>query len=192
MNSDVERYIKSIKVWKEEIVALRSIMIMTKLDEEYKWRKLCYCFEESNIAIIQPFKSVLGLMFFKGAYLKDSKNVLVDNGPNSQLARRLEFTSLPEIKKSAPTIRAYVKEAIELGKSAKIVELKHQPEALPEELKAAFKKCAKLKKSFYALTPGRQRGYILHFSGAKQSATRASRIEKCRPRILEGKGLNDR
>lgn len=192
MSADVDKYLKSAKQWKKEMKALRVILLKTKLEEEFKWKKPCYCFEESNIAIIQPFKNVLGLMFFKGTLLKDPKKVLVDNGPNSQSARRLEFTSVAEIEKSAPLIRAYIKEAIELEKTGKKVEFKKQPEALPDELNAAFRKSAKLKKAFLSLTPGRQRGYILHFNGAKQSATRISRIEKCKPRILDGKGLNDR
>lgn len=192
MSAEVVKFIESSDQWKSEIIALRSIMQKTKLEEEYKWNKPCYCFEGSNVVIIQPFKHALALMFFKGALLTDSRKKLVDNGPNSHSARRLELTSLAEIKKMTPIIRDYVKEAIELEKSGKKIEFKKKSENLPEELKTAFKTSEKFKNAFLSLTPGRQRGYILHFTGAKQSATRQSRIEKHRPRILAGKGLGDR
>ncbi len=130
-------------------------------------------------------------MFFKGKLLKDPKKKLVDNGPNSQSAKRLEFRSVPEITKQASLIAAYIKEAIVLEESGAKVEFKKKPQATPVELMAAFKKTPKLKKAFEALTPGRQRAYLFHFSGAKQSETRASRIEKLTPRILSGKGLAD-
>lgn len=191
MNPDVDKFLKSSKTWQAEMEKLRSIILKSKLDESLKWRLPCYSYKGGNVVIIQPFKSYLGLMFFKGALLKDPKGILVDNGPNSNSARRLEFSSVQEITKLSSTIKAYIQEAIAIEASGKKVEVKKKPQVLPDELKKAFLKMPKLKKAFEALTPGRQRAYLLHFSGAKQSATRQSRIEKYVPRILEGKGLND-
>lgn len=192
MHPEVDRYIKKSKQWQEEIEGLRAVILQTGLEEDFKWGKPCYTYDAGNLAIIQPFKKCLGLMFFKGALLKDQKGILIDNGPHSQAARRLEFTSLQEIAKLKSTIKAYIKEAIEVEKSGQKVELRKNPEPVPDELKEFFKKKPSLKKAFEALTPGRQRAYILHFSSARQSATRISRIEKYIPRILEGKGMNDR
>jgi uncharacterized protein YdeI (YjbR/CyaY-like superfamily) len=192
MHPEVDTYIKKARQWRDEIESLRAIILGASLEEDFKWSKPCYTYEEANIAIIQPFKTCLGLMFFKGALLKDPKGILIDNGPNSQSARRLEFTSLKEIAQFKSTIKAYIKEAIEIEKSGQKVELRKNPEPLPDELKEMFKKKPSLKKAFEALTPGRQRAYILHFSSARQSTTRISRIEKCMARILEGKGMNDR
>ncbi len=192
MNADVDKFLKSSKTWQKEMIKLRAALLKTKLDEGFKWRLPCYGFNESNVVIIQPFKGCLGLMFFKGSLLKDPKKLLVENGPNSQAAKRLEFRSEQEVTKLKTTIQAFVKEAITLEETGKKVELKKKPQVLPEELKKAFGKTPKLKKAFESLTPGRQRAYVLHFSSAKQSATRASRIEKCVPRILAGKGLTDR
>lgn len=192
MHPEVDKYIKKAKQWREEIEILRALLLKTSLEEDFKWSKPCYTCEAGNVVIIQPFKTCLGLMFFKGTLLKDPKGILRDNGPNSQSARRLEFTSAQEITRSKSTIAAYIKEAIEIEKSGQKVELRKSPEPMPDELKAMFRTKPSLKKAFEALTPGRQRAYILHFSSAKQSATRMSRIEKCIPRILEGKGMNDR
>lgn len=192
MTKEVEKYINKLDQWQQEITQLRKIISSAKLEEELKWGKPCYSYEGNNIAIIQPFKNFLALMFFKGTLLKDPKKLLVDNGPNSQAARRLEFHSVDEIAKSAPILKAYLKEAIELERSVKKVEFKKKPEPMPEELLNAFSKNAKFKKAFMELTHGRQRAYILHFSGAKQSETRQGRIEKCIPQILKGKGMNDR
>ena len=192
MNAEVTKFLKNSKRWQNEMVALRAILLQTKLEEDFKWRLPCYAHEGRNIVIVQPFKNYLGLMFFKGSLLKDPKKALIDNGPNSQAARRFEFASVQEIKKLAPTIKAYVKEAIAIEKSGQKVEFKKTPQAMPDELKKAFAKNSKLKKAFEALTPGRQRAYNLHFSSAKQSETRQARIEKCAPDILKGKGLNER
>lgn len=192
MNPDVDKFLKKSKQWQEEMTTLRSIILKTKLEENLKWNLPCYGYEGSNVIIIQPFKACLGLMFFKGALLKDSKAVLVSNGPNSQAARRFEFGSVQDIVRLEPTIKAYIKEAIAIEKSGGKVEFKKSPQAMPEELKKMLAKNAQLKKAFAALTPGRQRAYLLHFSSAKQSSTRQSRIEKCIPRILEGKGMTDR
>lgn len=192
MHPDVDTFITKAKQWQDEMETLRAIVLGAKLDEDLKWSKPCYTHEGRNIAIIQPFKSCLGFMFFKGELLKDAKGVLKDNGPNSQSARRMEFTSSAEITRMKATIRAYIKEAIAIEESGQKVEVKKNPEPVPDELKEYFKKKPALKKAFEALTPGRQRAYILHFSSAKQAATRRSRIEKCIALILDGKGLNDR
>jgi len=191
MHPEVNKFIKKSKQWQDEIEGLRTVILQTKLEEDFKWSKPCYTYEGGNVVIIQPFKACLGLMFFKGTLLKDPKGILIDNGPNSQSARRLEFTSLQEIAKSKSTITAYIKEAIEIEKSGLKVDVSKNPEPVPDELKELFKEKPSIKKAFEALTPGRQRAYILHFSGAKQSATRISRIEKCIPGILKGKGLNE-
>lgn len=171
---------------------LRSILLSTKLEEEFKWRLPCYTSGGHNIVIIQPFKACLGLMFFKGSLLKDQKKLLADNGPNSQITRRFEFRSVQEVTKLSAAIKAYIKEAIALEESGQKVKTKRKPELLPEELKKAFSRMPKLKKAFEALTPGRRRGYLIHFSSAKQSSTRTSRIEKYTPAILAGKGMHDR
>ncbi len=192
MNPEVTQFVKSAKQWQAEIKRLRAILLETPLEEELKWRQPCYTYQGSNVAIIQPFKRCLALMFFKGALLKDTKNLLIANGLNSQSPMRLEFTSEQEITKLHATIQSYVKEAIALEKSGKKVEVKRKPEPMPAELKKALAGDPKLKKAFEALTPGRQRGYILHISSAKQSATRMARIEKSTPKILKGKGFNER
>lgn len=191
MDPNVDKFLKRTKHWREETTKLRAVILESKLEEAFKWGKPCYSYGSSNIAIIQPFKACLGMMFFKGTLLKDPKGLLIDNGPNSQAGRRFEFTSVSDIVKSKSTIKAYIKEAIELEKAGLKVEFKKSPESIPKELGEMFSKKSKFKKAFETLTPGRQRAYILHFSGAKQSATRLSRIEKCMPLILAGKGLND-
>ncbi len=192
MNSEVEKFLKNSKVWQKEIAKLRTIILKTKLEENFKWRLPCYSYNDSNVVIIQSFKACLGMMFFKGSLLKDPKNILIDNGPNSQAGRRFEFRSVEEITKLAPVIKSYIEEAIGIEESGQKVVFKKKAEAMPSELKKMFAKSPKLKKAFESLTPGRQRAYILHFSSAKQSLTRQSRIEKCIPRILDGKGMNDR
>lgn len=192
MNSAVDKFIKSEKQWPKEIAALRAIALLTGLKEELKWRLPCYVDGDgNNIAIIQPFKSCLALMFFKGALLKDPKQLLVSNGPNSKSAMRLEFRSLADVTKLKPAIRAYVKQAVAIEKLGLKIATKKTPEALPAELRSALAKDEKLASAFRALTPGRQRAYGLFVSQAKQSATREARIKKCAPRILKGKGLRD-
>jgi uncharacterized protein YdeI (YjbR/CyaY-like superfamily) len=192
MQKTMTGFLKESKERNNEIKQLRSIAKGLKLDEEFKWGKPCYCYEGNNIAIIQPFKKYVALMFFKGKLLNDPKKVLVDNGPNSQSAARMEFTSAHDMKKNLSTVKSFLKEAIKIAVSGQKVEFKKKPEPFPKELKDIFKKNSKFKMAFEALTPGRQRGYILHFSGAKQSSTRISRIEKCKARIMSGKGLSDR
>lgn len=192
MNLDVEKFVEKSKQWREEIVKLRRLLLRTTLEEDFKWRLPCYTHMGNNVVIIQPFKACLGLMFFKGSLLKDPKKLLVDNGPNSQAAKRLEFRSVEEIADRAATIRSYISEAMKIEDSGQKVDFKRTPQELPAELKKMFSEKPKFKRAFEALTPGRQRAYLLHFSGAKQSATRQSRIKKYISHILEGKGISDR
>jgi uncharacterized protein YdeI (YjbR/CyaY-like superfamily) len=188
----VDKFIRDAEKWQDEIAALRNVVLKVKLEETMKWRLPCYCHEDHNVAIIQPFKSSLALMFFKGTLLKDEKNILVDNGPNSQASRRLEFHSVAEIKKLTPVIKSYLKEAVAIELSGQTVKFKKRPTKLPNEMAQAFRKNARLEAAFNELTPGRQRAYILHISAAKQAATREARITRLSQRILAGKGLNDR
>jgi uncharacterized protein YdeI (YjbR/CyaY-like superfamily) len=181
------------KSWREEQAALRALALACGLEETLKWGKPCYTTPDgANIVLIQTFKGFCALLFFKGALIEDPKGMLVAPGENSQSARQARFTSVAEIDKAASTLKAYIRKALTIEKAGLKVELKTITEhAVPEELQACFAKAPAFKAAFEALTPGRQRAYLLHFSGAKQSATRASRIEKCRPQILAGKGLND-
>jgi uncharacterized protein YdeI (YjbR/CyaY-like superfamily) len=177
--------------WRDEIRKLRSILLECGLEEEQKWGKPCFLFEGSNVAIIQPFKEHCSLMFFKGALLRDTHGLLRSQGENTQSAMRLEFTSEAQITKAV--VQPYVKQAIAVEKAGLKVDFKAKRELeLPEELTRILQKDRKLEKAFNSLTPGRQRGYVLHFNSAKQSQTRTARIEKCIPAILAGKGMNDR
>lgn len=186
----VDAYVRKAHKWKEEIQALRSILLDSGLDEELKWGKPCFVFEGKNVAIIQPFKEHCSLMFFKGALMKDPHKLLRSQGENTQSAMRLEFTDKKQIKKTI--VKAYVKEAVAAEKAGLKADFKAKRELeLPEELTRIMDKDSKLSKAFHALTPGRQRGYVLHFTGAKQSKTRTARIEKAIPRILAGKGIHD-
>lgn len=179
------------KAWQGEIRKLRSILLECGLDEELKWGKPCFLFEGKNVAIIQPFKEHCSLMFFKGALLRDAHGLLRSQGQNTQSAMRLEFTSEAQVAKAVVT--SYVKQAIAVEEAGLKVDFKAKRELeLPQELARILQKDSKLAKAFYALTPGRQRGYVLHFTGAKQSQTRTARIEKCIPGILAGVGMNDR
>ena len=185
-------YFTKAKQWKEESEKLRDIILDCGLTEELKWGKPCYAFEGSNIVLIHGFKEYCAILFMKGALLKDPKKILVQQTENVQSARQLRFRNVEEIVKQQPAIKAYVKEAIALEKSGVAVPLKKTSDfKMAEEFQKRLKENAALKKAFEALTPGRQRGYLLYFSGAKQSATREARVEKCVPQILKGKGLDD-
>jgi uncharacterized protein YdeI (YjbR/CyaY-like superfamily) len=189
----VDWYFTKAKQWKEESERLRAIILDCGLDEELKWGKPCYAFEGSNIVLIHGFKEYCAILFMKGALLKDSKKILVQQTENVQAARQIRFKNLQEIVALEPAIKAYVKEAIEVEKAGVEVPLKKTSEfKMAEEFRKKLEENAALKKTFEALTPGRQRGYLLYFSGAKQSATREARVEKCMPQILKGKGLDDR
>jgi uncharacterized protein YdeI (YjbR/CyaY-like superfamily) len=189
MNPKVDGYLRKAKKWQEEMTKLRRISLDSGLTEELKWGKPCYTFQTSNIVIIQGFKEFCALLFCKGALLKDPNGVLKKFG--WQAARRIPFTNVREIVEMEPILKAHICEAIEAEKAGLKVNYKKNPEPIPEELQNKLDEIPALKAAFDALTPGRQRGYILYFSGAKQSKTRASRVKKCMPQILKGEGLND-
>lgn len=191
MNPKIDRYISREKAWREETASLRALLLDAGLTEELKWSKPCYSYQEKNVAIIQGFKEFCALMFFKGALLKDPKGILKRPGDNSQAARRAEFTRVEEIAARAPTLKTYIHEAIALEKAGRKVEFKKTRGPLPEELRRKLDENRALRAAFAALTPGRQRGYFLHISGAKQAKTRAARAEKCVPQILAGKGFGE-
>ncbi len=192
MNPKVDFYFNKAKSWQEEIEKLRTIILDCGLDEELKWGVPSYTFQNSNIVLIHTFKEYCAILFFKGALLKDAKGILVQQTENVQAARQLRFTSAKEIVKMKATIKAYIYEAIEVEKAGLKVPMKKTKEfEVPEEFKVKLDKNKALKKAFSELTPGRQRGYLLYFSAAKQSKTRESRIENYIPQILIGKGLDD-
>ena len=191
-NPRADAFFSRAKTWHDEMLRLREIVLDCGFTEEIKWGKPCYQSEGKNVVIIGPFKEHCALLLFKGALLQDPKGILVQPGEESQSVRQIRFTGVGQIDKLAATLKRMLKEAIAVEKAGLKVEMKKIAErAIPEELEHKFKTSPKLKKAFEALTPGRQRAYLLHFAGAKQSATRASRIDKCVERILEGKGMND-
>jgi uncharacterized protein YdeI (YjbR/CyaY-like superfamily) len=191
MNPKVDAYLREIQAWREETKVLRKIALGCGLAEELKWAKPCYTFRGTNVVIIQGFKEYCALLFCKGALLKDAKRILNRIGEHTQAARQIRFTSAKEIIAMRPVVRAYIDEAIAVEKAGLKVIYRKDPGRIPEELQYKFDHYPALKASFGALTPGRQRHYIIYFSSAKQSKTRESRIEKCMRRILSGKGLND-
>lgn len=193
MNTAVDAYLARAKQWQEEMEMLRSIALECGLTEQLKWGKPCYAWEDHNIVIIQGFKAYCALLFFKGVLLKDPKNVLVKTGENTQVGRQVRVGDVREVTKLKSTLKAYIKEAIALEKAGAKVAVKKKADVVwPDELKQKFTEKPALKKAFEQLTPGRQRAYIIFFSSPKQTSTRLSRIEKCAPRIQDGKGLNDR
>lgn len=192
MNPDVDKFIERASKWQDVMAQLRKISLDCGLTERIKWGKPCYSFKGSNIAIIQPFKASCAFMFFKGTLLNDAENILEPPGKNSRVARRAVFTDAQEVTEAHSTLKAYIYEAIEVEKAGLEVKLEKNPEPVPEELQVKLDENPKLKAAFEALTPGRQRGYILYFSDAKQSKTRERRVEKYIPKILDGKGFHDR
>jgi uncharacterized protein YdeI (YjbR/CyaY-like superfamily) len=190
-NPRVDAFVARAKAWQGEMRKVRSILLECGLDEDIKWGKPCFAFEGKNVAIIQPFKEHCALLFFKGALLKDTHGLLRSQGENTQSALRLEFRSESEVKKAA--VKSYVTQAIAVEKAGLTVDFKAKRELeLPPELTAILQKDRALAKAFHALTPGRQRGYVMHFASAKQSATRSARILKCAPKIRAGLGFNER
>jgi uncharacterized protein YdeI (YjbR/CyaY-like superfamily) len=177
--------------WRTEIAALRKILSGFDLTEETKWGKPCYTLDGINVVLIQGFKEYIALDFFQGALLKDSKKLLVRLG-KVQAGRVMKFTSTDEIAKKEPTIRAYVREAIAAAKAGLKVKTRPLKIPPPAELKEKFREDPRFKRAFEALTPGRKRGYLYHFAGAKQSATRAARIERAKPAIFAGRGFLER
>jgi uncharacterized protein YdeI (YjbR/CyaY-like superfamily) len=181
-----------VNTWAAELAALRSLVLDAGLTEECKWGVPCYTVNGGNVVIIHSFKEYCALLFFKGALIKDPKGILIQQTENVQAGRQLRFKDVREITKLKTTINAYLQEATAIEKAGLKVTKKETPEfAIPEEFQAKLYKSPALKSAFEALTPGRQRGYLLHFAGAKQSATRTTRVEKCMPQILNGKGLLD-
>lgn len=192
MNPKVDFYFKKEKKWQEEIKKLRAIVLDCQLTEELKWGVPCYTFEKSNIVLIHVFKEYCAVLFPKGALLKDPKGILIQQTKNVQSARQVRFTNIQEVIKLEPTLKAYIYEAVEVEESGLKVDFKEKRELVfPEEFQKKLDEVPALKKAFNALTPGRQRGYVLYFSAAKQSKTRESRVEKSMPKILDGKGLED-
>lgn len=192
MNPKVDWYFSKAEKWQEEIEKLRAILLGMGLTEELKWGCPCYTYQQSNIVLIHVFKEYCALLFFKGALLHDTHGLLIQQTENVQSARQIRFTSVREIVDLKTILKAYIYEAIEVEKAGLKVALKKTKEyPVPEEFQKKLDEIPALKTAFEALTPGRQRGYLLHFSAAKQSKTRVSRIEKCIPQILEGKGLDD-
>jgi len=193
MNPKVDWYFEKASQWQKEYAKLRKIILDTGLTEELKWGNPCYTFNGNrNIVLIHGFKEYCALLFFKGALLKDTNGILIQQTENVQSARQIRFTNLTEITKLEPVIKAYIYQAIEVEKAGLKVNLKKASEyKVPEEFQTKLEKNLNLKTAFKALTPGRQRAYLFYFSQPKQSKTRESRIEKSIPQILDGKGLND-
>jgi uncharacterized protein YdeI (YjbR/CyaY-like superfamily) len=194
MNPKVDGYFKKAKKWQEEFKTLRTIILdcQPPLTEELKWGHPCYTLENANIVLMHGFKDYCALLFMKGALLKDPKGILIQQTENVQAARQIRFTNLQEIVQLKSTLKTYVHQAIQVEKSGLKVPLKKTSEfAMPEEFQKKLTKIPTLITAFNALTPGRQRAYLLYFSAAKQSKTRELRIEKYLPKILKGKGLDD-
>lgn len=190
-NSEVEKLFSKATSWRDEADALRTILLDSGLDEDKKWGKPCYSYDGKNIAIIQRMKDFLALLFFKGALLNDPDGILQRQGPNSQSGFRVTFTSTGDVARKRKSLKACIKDAIKVEKAGLKVEKSYDID-IPEELTSAFDADPDFKAAFDALTPGRRRGYALHFSEAKQSKTRTARIEKYREKIFDGKGFHDR
>jgi len=192
MNPKVDRFLSKAKKWREEFEKLRPIILDCGLTEELKWGVPCYTLQGKNIVLVHGFKEYCALLFFKGALLKDAKGILIQQTENVQAARQIRFSNVREIVEMKPVLRAYVQEAIEVEKAGLKVNLKKTSDfKIPEEFQKKLHEIPALKTAFDALTPGRQRAYLFHFSQPKQSKTRESRVEKCMPQILKGKGLGD-
>ncbi|MEI6556621.1 MAG: YdeI family protein [Paludibacter sp.] len=192
MNPKVDEFISKANRWQEEFEKLRMIILDCQLTEELKWGVPCYTFQNSNVVLIHGFKEYCAILFIKGALLNDAQGLLIQQTEKVQAGRQIRFTNAGEIIELEATLKAYIYEAIEVEKSGLKVELKKTTEyTLPEELLKKFEEIPAMKTAFEALTPGRQRAYILYFSEPKQTKTRESRVEKYMQQILNGKGLND-
>jgi len=188
----VNQYIEKIKNWKEETILLREVCLECGLEENFKWMHPCYTFQGKNIVLIHGFKEYCALLFHKGALLNDANNLLIQQTENVQSARQIRFSNKQEIIDLKSVIKTYIFEAIEVEKAGLQVKMKKTAEfEMPQELEETFRNNPELETAFYNLTPGRQRGYLLYFSQAKQSKTRVSRIKKSISKILQKKGLND-
>lgn len=192
MNPKVDWYFTKAGKWQKEIEKLREIVLDCNLVEELRWGCPCYSYQKKNIVLIHYFKDYCALLFFKGALMKDPKGILIQQTRNVQAARQIRFTSLKEIEKMERALKAYIYNAVEVEESGLKVPMKKTKDfSMPEEFQSRLNKNPALKKAFYELTPGRQRGYLLYFSSAKQSKTREARIEKYLNQILDRKGLED-
>jgi uncharacterized protein YdeI (YjbR/CyaY-like superfamily) len=191
-NPKADFYFAKSKPWHKELEQLRTIALDCGLDEDLKWGCPCYTFQKKNIVLIHVFKEYCAFLFFKGVLLSDPEGILIQQTENVQVPRQARFTNVRKIVKLSPVLKAYIYEAIEVEKAGVKVKLKRPSEfAMAEEFQNKLDEMPELKAAFEALTPGRQRAYLLHFSAPKQSKTRESRVEKCIPQILEGQGLND-
>jgi len=192
MNPKVDFYFSKAQQWQQELEQLRMIVLNCGLTEELKWGVPCYTFQKSNIVLIHVFKEYCAVLFFKGALLNNADGILIQQTENVQAARQVRFTGLAQITEIAATLKAYIYEAIEVEKAGLKVELKKTSAfVMADEFQNKLDQMPALKAAFDALTPGRQRAYMLHFSAAKQAKTRQERVEKWIPQILNGKGLND-
>jgi uncharacterized protein YdeI (YjbR/CyaY-like superfamily) len=192
MNPKADFYFDKAKQWQEEIVLLRTIALDCGLNEDLKWGCPCYTFQKNNIVLIHVFKEYCALLFFKGALLQNTSGILVQQTENVQAARQIRFTNTRQITEQEAAVKAHIFEAIEVEKAGLEVVLKKTDQfPMSEEFQTKLNEMPALKKAFYTLTPGRQRGYLLYFSQAKQSKTREARVEKSIPNILNGKGLED-
>lgn len=192
MNPKVDFYFEKNEAWQKELEKLRTIVLDCGLDEELKWGCPCYAYRGGNVVLIHVFKEYCALLLFKGALLNDPNGILVQQTENVQSARQIRFTNAREITKMAPVLKAYIYEAIEVEKAGLKVKLKKTEDfPVPEEFQKKLDKMPALRTAFEALTPGRQRAYLFHFSQARQSKTREARVEKYMQQILDGKGLDD-
>jgi uncharacterized protein YdeI (YjbR/CyaY-like superfamily) len=192
VNPKVDDFLGKATKWREEMKQLRRTVLSCGLAEELKWGKPCYTAQGQNIVLIHGFKEYCAVLFFKGALLRDANRILVQQTANVQAGRQIRFTNLGEILEREPILKAYIQEAVEVEKAGLKVSHKQTSEfSVPEEFQNKLDRIPALRAAFNALTPGRQRGYLLYFSAAKQSKTRESRVEKCTPQILKGKGLTD-
>jgi uncharacterized protein YdeI (YjbR/CyaY-like superfamily) len=192
MNPKVDFYFDKAEKWQNEVERLRVIVLDCQLGEELKWGCPCYTYHDANIVLIHVFKEYCALLFFKGVLLSDPNDILIQQTEHVQSARQIRFANLREIVKLEPILKSYIYEAIEVERAGLKVKLKKATEfPVPEEFQKRLDKKPSLKKAFYSLTPGRQRGYLLYFAAPKQSSTRESRIDKWAPEILKGKGLHE-
>lgn len=192
MNPKADQFLSKAKKWQDEMTLLREMVQECKLTEDFKWMHPCYTLDNANIVLIHGFKDYCALLFFKGVLMKDEKGILIQQTENVQDRRQLRFKSVAEIEKLESVIKDYINEAIAIEKAGLKVVMKTTAEFnIPEEFKTVLEEVPELNKAFYALTPGRQKAYLLYFSSAKQAKTREARIEKYMDKILNGKGLDD-
>ena len=191
-NPKAEAFVRRSEKWQDELAQLRAIILECGLDEALKWGVPCYTFEGNNIVLIHEFKEYCAMLFFKGALLSDPDGLLVQQTANVQATRQLRFTNVQQVREQQAAIKGYVREAIAAEQAGLKVPMKETAEfRVPKEFQDKLDEIPELKAAFEALTPGRQRGYLLHFAAPKQSKTREARVEKCMQQIFDGKGLND-